>query len=212
MKDPLSLAAFIGIIVGGLLGEFISIIGKSSFLKKGFRGALSVFSYYMGIQSIADDQWIFGALFSFWARSSSTGHCCALTSLCRARSAGSTGKRPGGCARRMSTSAAIAWTACTQCWPQPTRRPALPSPRSEYVSDDNREVRCSLCRKHRYQVNAMAAAVRLDSSVERGAGPAGRDTRICNRCLSGCDYLLSRRLEREDERTGATHGPRATEK
>ena len=215
MKDSLSLAQLavvIGIFVGGLLGEFISIIGKSRFLKKGFRGALSGISYWFGAANIAQDQWLAGALFLvlgtgfiYWAllRPDKPLSC----SFC-----GKSQKQvkqlipvPGvlicnECIDRVHTVLATHMTAST------------PIATIQYVSDENREVRCSLCRKHRYQVNAMAAAVRLDGSVERGAGPAGRDTQICNRCLSGCDYLLSRRLEREDERTGATHGPRATEK
>ena len=48
----------------------------------------------------------------------------------------------------------------------------------QYVSDENREVRCSFCTKRRYKVQSMAAV-----------GKA----RICNRCLEGCDYLAHRR-------------------
>ena len=195
MKDPLSLAAFIGIIVGGLLGEFISIIGKSSFLKKGFRGALSVFSYYMGIQSIADDQWIFGALFLvlgtvfiYWAllRPDQPLSC----SFC-----GKHRKK----ARWMRTPHVY---ICSDCMDRvhtvlaATHKTAsTPIATIQYVSDDNREVRCSFCARHRYQVDAMAAAVRLDTSIKRGAGRAGREARICNRCLA--------RLEpRREQRTG----------
>ncbi len=215
MKNPLLIVLLgllwvIGQIAASLFRQLIKD-GTFSFLKKGFRGAMSGISYYIGAEYMADDQWIVGASFLalgtgfiYWAllRPDKPLWC----SFC--------GKHqnqvkqlipvPGvficdDCIDRVHTVLATHKTAST------------PISTIEYVSDDNREVRCSLCRKHRYQVNAMAAAVRFDTSVKRGAGLAGRDTRICNRCLAGCDYLLSLWLEREHERTGATHGPRSKE-
>jgi len=195
MKDSLSLAQLaeiIGILVGGLLQQFMEVIGQSFFLKKGFRGVLSGTSYGCGAVYIAQDQWLAGAIllvlgtgFIYWAllRPDKSLSC----SFCGKRR-NRANRIPGrvficnDCLDRVHT--VLAATHKTANTPIAT---------IQYVSDDNREVRCSFCARHRYQVDAMAAAVRLGTSIKPGAGRAGREARICNRCLG---RLESRREER----------------
>ena len=64
------------------------------------------------------------------------------------------------------------------------------------VSDDNREVRCSFCARRRYQVDAMAAAVRLGASIKRGAGLAAAKRGSATGAWTGSSPAESSALER----------------
>lgn len=215
MKNPLLIVLLGGLWVIGQIATsvFQQLIddGTFRFLKKGFRGALSGISYWLGAENIAMGQWIAGALFLvlgtgfiYWAlfrpdKPLSCAFCGKDQNQVKKLIPGPGVLICDDCIDRVHT--VLAATHKTASTPIAT---------IQYVNDDNREVRCSFCRKHRYQVDAMAAAVRLEAGVKRGAGLAGREARICKRCLAGCDYL-SLRLERKHERTGVTHGSRATE-
>ena len=179
--------------------EFFGMISKSSFLKKGFRGALSGYSYYLGGLNIEQDQWLYGALFLvlgtvfiYWAllrpdKPLSCSFCGKRLKKKKVKVKWIPGTRVRICSDCMDRVRTV--LAATH------KTASTPIATIQYVSDDNREVRCTFCARHRYQVDAMAAAVRLGTSVKRGAGRAGREARICNRCLGRFE-------SRREQRTG----------
>jgi hypothetical protein len=170
--------------------------GVFRFATRGLRGALSGLFYWMGTEYIEIDEWVAGAvclglgtLFILWAllgrfpRRYSKRLSCTFC-----------GKHENEVGRLVAGPGIL---ICDDCRDRvhtvltaPCKTVSTPIGTIQYVGDEDREARCTLCRKRRYKVQSMAAV---------------GSTRICGRCLKGCDYIA----ERLAERTEATHGPRA---
>jgi hypothetical protein len=161
--------------------------GTFRFMARGLRGALSGLLYWMGAEYIAIDEWVAGALclclgtlFIVWAvlgkfpRSYGKRLSCTFCGK-RENEAGRLTAGPGilicdDCRDRVHTVLA-----------SPGKTISTPIGTIQYVGDENREVRCTLCRKRRYKVQDMAAL---------------GNTRICGQCLKGCDYIAERLMAR----------------